>query len=54
MGERGEARDDAQDHDDERNDGPDHAPALGRAAVALREHTGVRAVDLAQEKVIAL
>ena len=52
--EGGEARNDAQDHDDERNDGPDHAPTLGRAAVALREHAGVGAVDLAQDEIIAL
>lgn len=52
--ERGYARDDAADHEEERDDGPDDAPALRRAAVPFCEDAGVGAVHFSQDEIIAL
>ena len=49
-----DARHDAGRHKTQRNDGPDDAPALRRATVALGKHARVGAVDFAKDEVVAL
>lgn len=52
--ERGNPRDDAGDHEEERDDGPDDAPALRGAAVPLCEDAGVGTVHFAKDEIVAL
>ena len=52
--EGGDAGDDAGGHEHERDDGPDDAPALGGAAVALGEDAGVGAVYFSEDEIVAL
>ena len=49
-----DARNDTSGHETQRDNGPDNAPALGRAAVALSKDASVGAVDFAQDEIVAL
>lgn len=52
--ERRDTRNDGDDHESQRDDGPDDAPALRGAAVALGEDACVGGVDFAEDEVVAL
>lgn len=52
--ERSNTGDDANGHEQDRNNGPDHAPAARGAAVPLSKDTGIRRVHLSDNQVIAL
>jgi hypothetical protein len=51
---RGYAGNDADSHEAHRNNAPAHTPAAGRTAVPLSKNASIRAVDLAENKIIAL
>lgn len=40
-------------HDHDGDEGPDHAPALGRASVAFCENTGIRGIYFAKDEIVA-
>ena len=52
--ESGDTSNNASDHEEERNDGPDDSPALRGAAISLGEDACIRAVYFAKNEVVAL
>jgi hypothetical protein len=49
-----DAGDDARNHEEKRDDGPDDAPALGRASVLPGKDARIGAVDFSQNQIVAL
>ena len=52
--ESGDTGDDASDHEEKRNDGPDDSPALRGASISPGEDACIRAVYLAKNEIVTL
>lgn len=44
----------AHSHEQQGNDGPNDAPAAGRATISLREDTRIGSIDFADDEVVTL
>jgi hypothetical protein len=50
----GDASNNASDHEEKRNDGPDESPALRGASISLCKDTCIRAVYFAKNEIVTL